>query len=65
MSLFSCDRFVLRTEHTNENNNEGHLCKRYKDAIVKAFHRMASLLYPRFKLLPFLSSKDKEAAHSI
>ena len=39
------------------------LSKRYKDPEVKSFLHYASLLDPRFKLLPFLSSEEKEAAH--
>ena len=39
------------------------LCKRYQDPEVKSALQLASLLDPRFKLLPFLSCEEKEAAH--
>ena len=40
------------------------LSKRYKDANVKAFLHLASLLDPRFKSLPFSSSEEREAAQT-
>ena len=40
------------------------LGKRYKDVDVKGFLHLASLLDPRFKSLPFLSSEEREAAQT-
>ena len=39
------------------------LCKRCQDKDVECMLHSASLLDPRFKLLPFLSADDKETAH--
>lgn len=40
------------------------LSKRYQENEVKLFLNVATLLDPRFKLLPFLSDEEKQSAHT-